>query len=334
MYKVLLTAIGCHNGITLIKNLQKYGVRVIGTDVQEDIVAASLIERFYKVPMANSERFVDAINDIVYKESPDVLVAEADEEVEVLSRHAADIDTNVMVTSLAAVRRSRDKWQTYNTAKSLNVPVPESDLCTGPAILLQKVREYVERFASAVLRPVRGRGSRGLHVVVPNIDRMNFDWHTWPSVVLISLDELVASDLRNLSYPLIVSEPENVLEECAYEGYCVDGEILTGFLKHKGRVVHSGYYTLNMSFEHADLELYTRKLVANFEGNSFVDIQFIGGKLMEINPRLSTLIYTPEYNMVHFGILHTLGHMSDAEIVEKRLEAGRTGTFYWDVHYE
>lgn len=334
MYTVLLTAIGCHNGITLIKNLQKYGVRVIGTDVREGTVATSLIERFYKVPMANSKYFVDAINDIIYKEKPDVLVSEVDEEVEVLSRHAADIDTNIMVTSLAAVRASRDKWGVYKRAKSLNIPIPESSLCTCPEPLVPTVREYVERFGSAIVRPSRGRGSRGLHVVVPDIDRMNFDWHTWPSVVLISLSELVAANLRNLSYPLIVSEPENVLEECAYEGYCVGGEILTGFLKHKGRVVHNGYYTLNTSFEHADLELYTRKLVADFEGNSFVDIQFIGGKLMEINPRLSTLIYTPEYNMVHFGILHTLGYMSDAEIVEKRLEVGRTGTFYWDVHYE
>ena len=168
---------------------------------------------------------------------------------------------------------------------------------------------------------------------MPKIDRMNIDWHTWPSVVLLSLGELVASNLRNLLYPLIVSEPENVLEECAYEGYCVDGEILTGFLKHKSRVVLNGHHTLNISFEHADLEIYVRKLVTDFGGNSFVDIQFIGGKLMEINPRLSTLIYTPEYNMVHFGILHTLGEMSDAEIVSKRLEIGRTAKFYWDVHY-
>jgi len=331
MYKILLTAIGCPNGITAIKHLQRYGVCVVGADAHPTPVAASLVETFYQIPLARNESFLKAIRHLIRLEKPDVLVSQSEEEVEVLSQHADDLDTCVMVSSPDAVRTVMDKWATYEKAKKLGIPVPRSNLCVDSNALLRTVTEYVKELGSAVVRPARGKGSRGLRVVVPVVDRMSHDWRRWPGVVLTSLAEIESSDLDAITYPMIVSERE--YGEVAYEGYCANGKMLTGFLKHKSREVHNGHHTYNRSVDILDLAPYACEMVKDFGGHSFVDVQFVGGKLMEINPRLSTLIYTPEYNMIHFGILHALGMMTDAEIAEKRLPLGKTAEFHWDVHY-
>lgn len=331
MYKILLTAIGCPNGITAIKNLQRYGVDVVGADARSNPIAASFVERFYQVPLASSADFIDTIADIVRREKPDVLVSQSEEEVAVLSRHGHHVGTCVMVTSPKAVHESMNKVLAYRKAKHLGVPIPRYFHAMGPGALLRDVRACIAEFGSAIIRPTRGKGSRGLLVVVPILDRASNNWQVWPDATLISVNELESSSLTNLRYPLIVSEP--LVGEMAYEGYCVDGKILTGFLKRKTRMINNSTHTHNVSIEDEAIESIARAMVADFGGHSFVDVQCIGGKLMEINPRLSTLIYTPDYNMIHFGILHTLGLMSDAEIAEKRLPPGKTAEFYWGVHY-
>lgn len=334
MYKVLLTAIGCPNGYTLIQNLQRYGVHVVGTDAGGPPVSASLVERFCRVPLARSPKFIDAIRGIVKGERPDVLVSQSEDEVEVLSRHIDEIDTCVMVASLDAVRVAMDKTATYEMAERVGVPVPRYQVCNNRGELLSVLLRIVNIFGSAIVRQTRGKGSRGLLIVVPYLNRAANHWQRWPDAVHISLAEVEASDLSRLCYPLIVSEP--LSGECAYEAYVVDGTVMTGYLKRKRREVGnaSPSHTHNMCIEDAEIEDMVRRLVADFGAHSFVDVQFIGGKLMEINPRLSTQIYTPDYNMIHFGILHALGEMTDAEIAEKRLPLGKTSEFFWDLHYD
>jgi len=335
MYKVLLTAIGCPNGYTAIKHLQRYGVHVIGADARAAPVAASLVDKFYTVPLANSSYFIDEIFDIVDTERPDVLVSQSEDEVAVLTKYVRDLDTRVLVaTPPDAVHVSMDKWAVYDRAEEIGVPVPTYFPCTDHHELLLVVRKYLCEFGSAIVRPTRGKGSRGLRIVVPHINRVGNRWQKWPDAAHISMVEMESCDLTKLHYPLIVSEP--MQGEVAFEGYVVDGKVLTGYLKQKRREVGnaSPSHTHNTCIEDDDLTGYAHKLVADFGGHSFVDVQFIQGKLMEINPRLSTQIYTPDYNMIHFGILHTLGLMSDSEIAEKRLPLGKTAEFFWDLHYD
>lgn len=334
MYKILLTAIGCPNGYTAIKHLQRYGVHVIGADAKSAPVSASLVDEFYQMPLANSPNFVKSICDIVDKERPDVLVSQSEDEVAVLSRHAGDIDTCVLVASPNAVGVAMNKAFVYKKALRLGVPVPRYHTCVNQTELMCILRSYVPEFGSAIVRPVRGKGSRGLLIVVPCIDRAANRWQKWPDAARVSIAELESSNLAKLRYPLIVSEP--LRGEVAFEGYVVDGKVLTGFLKQKNREVGnaSPSHTRNVCIENVKIEDLARRLLVDFGGHSFVDVQFIGGKLMEINPRLSTLIYTEEYNMIHFGILHALGLITDAEIAEKRLPLGRTSEFFWDLHYD
>ena len=51
----------------------------------------------------------------------------------------------------------------------------------------------------------------------------------------------------------------------------------------------------------------------------------------EVNPRISTMIYSPTFNLPLLGIRHALGLATEAELREARLETGRWMEYYTDA---
>ena len=53
------------------------------------------------------------------------------------------------------------------------------------------------------------------------------------------------------------------------------------------------------------------KIVAELELDHFFNIQLVGDKVIEINPRISTIVYQEDLNLPYLGVKHALGEISD-----------------------
>jgi hypothetical protein len=64
----------------------------------------------------------------------------------------------------------------------------------------------------------------------------------------------------------------------------------------------------------------------------FFNIQLVGDRVIEINPRISTVVYQEDLNLPWLGIKRALGEISDDELeaMRTRIRPGRTALRYFD----
>jgi hypothetical protein len=56
------------------------------------------------------------------------------------------------------------------------------------------------------------------------------------------------------------------------------------------------------------------KIVAELRLDHFFNIQLVGEHVIEINPRISTIVYQPDLNLPYLGVKHALGEISEEEL--------------------
>ena len=64
----------------------------------------------------------------------------------------------------------------------------------------------------------------------------------------------------------------------------------------------------------------------------FFNIQLVGGHVIEVNPRISTIVYQEDLNLPWLGVKRALGEISDDELaaLRARVRPGRTALRYFD----
>jgi hypothetical protein len=64
----------------------------------------------------------------------------------------------------------------------------------------------------------------------------------------------------------------------------------------------------------------------------FFNIQLVGDAVIEINPRISTVVYQEDLNLPWLGVKRALGEVSDDELaaLASRIRPGRTALRYFD----
>jgi hypothetical protein len=74
------------------------------------------------------------------------------------------------------------------------------------------------------------------------------------------------------------------------------------------------------------------KIVRELRIEHFFNIQLVGKHVIEINPRISTIVYQDDLNLPYLGIKRALGEISDDELatLRSRVRPGRTALRYFD----
>jgi hypothetical protein len=64
----------------------------------------------------------------------------------------------------------------------------------------------------------------------------------------------------------------------------------------------------------------------------FLNIQLVGDQVIEINPRISTIVYQEDLNLPYLGVKRAIGEISDDDLHEltSRVRPGRTALRYFD----
>jgi hypothetical protein len=103
--------------------------------------------------------------------------------------------------------------------------------------------------------------------------------------------------------------------ETAVDALCYDGKILKHFCRH--RTDARGGLAYTHSICHCEEELtMAAKLVEKLNYSWLINVQFKGGVLMEINPRLSTQIWWKGFNIVAWAIRLALGEITEQDILD------------------
>ena len=74
------------------------------------------------------------------------------------------------------------------------------------------------------------------------------------------------------------------------------------------------------------------RIVAELGIEHFFNIQLVGEHVIEINPRISTIVYQEDLNLPYLGVKHALGEISAEELaaLRSRVRPGRTALRYFD----
>jgi len=240
----------------------------------------------------------------------------------------------VMVCGPDAERRSNDKAETFEALHRIGAGAPEFRRVTGAAGVEAAARElgYPER--PVCFKPAFSSGSRGFRVLDPTVDRTHQLLYERPGALAMRLEEaveLLPEDGLDLLVMEFLTEPERTVDGIA------DGGRIVLHVTRTREAVRCG---LGMYFETLDapeLIAASERVVAEFELEWFFSIQFMGEKVIEINPRISTMMIQEDFNLPWLAVKRALGEASDDELraLQDRVRPGhRVLRFFEQVEFD
>lgn len=340
--RVLLTAVGCPGGVSMIHALKNNGEReleIVGTDLRENAAGRFFVDSFHTVPAGSSPDFIPRLLDIVHQERPDVLLPQSSYEILALAHHRDEFErlgVPVVVGSADSVERGSDKWLTYLALEGSDVPRPRSIRCSNVEAFKRAVHELGYPEQRVCFKPPWSKGTRGFRILTDEANRLHLLLYERPDAMLMTLPEAldILADADPVPELLVMDYAEGM--EHTVDIFCRRGEVLMGFVKTR-EAVKAG---LAMYFEivhRPDLMHYGQVIAHRLDLDYFANIQFKGDMLLEVNPRVSTFVHQPDFNMPYLGLKYVLGEVDENDLrqAQERIRTTRRSVRYYDqVSYD
>ncbi|HVV59306.1 MAG TPA: ATP-grasp domain-containing protein [Gaiellaceae bacterium] len=330
---VMVTASGAPGSAALLQALRRNGereVRLVGTDMSERSVGRHLCDAFHLVPAGSDPEFPDAMLEVATRENVDAILPQSSFDLEGLAEHVDRFPMPVLVSEPDGIRRSNDKAETYALLHRLGVPAPEFRRVNGAAQVEAAARELGYPDRPVCFKPVFSSGSRGFRVLDPTVDRARQLLDERPGSVAMRLEEAVE---------LLPDEggPDLLVMELATGGErTIDGigngrEVVLGHPKTR-EAMRAGLAMYFVTLADDELMRLADLIVAELRIEHFFNIQLVGDYVIEINPRISTIVYQEDLNLPYLGVKRALGEISDDELrsYADRVRPGRTALRYFD----
>jgi carbamoyl-phosphate synthase large subunit len=330
---VLVSASGAPGTAALLRALRENGerpVRLVGTDMSERSVGRHLCDAFHLVPAGSDPGFADAMLEVVEREGVDAVLPQSSFDLAGLAQHRDRFPVPVLVSRPETIRRSNDKAESYELLHRLGVHAPAFRRVNGAAAVAQAAQElgYPER--PVCFKPVFSSGSRGFRILDPTVDRAHQLLHERPGSVAMRLEEAVE---------LLPDEggPDLLVMELATGGErtidgIADGErVLLGHPKTR-EAMRAGLAMYFVTLDDPELMRIANRIVEELRIEHFFNIQLVGDHVIEINPRISTIVYQEDLNLPYLGVKHAIGEISAEELgaLRERVRPGRTALRYFD----
>jgi carbamoylphosphate synthase large subunit len=333
MTTVLLSASGSPGSARLIRALHENGersVRIVGTDMSENAIGRFLCDTFHVVPPGSDPGYADAILELVEREAVDVVLPQSSFDLQALSEVRGRFPVPVLVSSPDTVHRSNDKAETYAFLQRIGVPTVEFRRVAGARQVEAAARElgYPER--SVCFKPVFSSGSRGFRILDPTVDRAHQLLHERPGSVSMRLEEALELLPDEGGTELLVMELATGGER-TIDGIADGKRVVLGHPKTR-EAMRAGLAMYFVTLADDELMAMADKIVRELAIEWFLNIQLVGDRVIEINPRISTVVYQENLNLPWLGVKRALGEVSDEELeaMRTRVRPGRTALRYFD----
>jgi carbamoyl-phosphate synthase large subunit len=331
---VLVSAAGAPGTAALIRALRENGereVRVVGTDMAERSVGRFLCDSFHLVPSGSDPGFADAMVEIARKEGVEAILPQSSFDLLGLAEAKDRFEgVAVMVSSPEAVRRSNDKAESYALLDEIGVPGPQWRRVVGGEAVAEAARELGYPAEDVALKPAFSSGSRGFRILSAEADRREQLLTNRPGVAeSLRLEELVEL-LGDDETTLLVMELASGLER-TIDGIADGGRIALGHPKTR-ESMRAGLAMYFATLDDDWLMEISAKIVEALSLDHFFNIQLVGDKVIEINPRISTVVYQEDLNLPWLGVKHALGEITADELAaySDRIRPTRRALRYFD----
>jgi carbamoyl-phosphate synthase large subunit len=330
---VLVSASGAPGTAALLKGLRANGerdVRIVGTDMSERSVGRHLADAFHLVPAGSDPGFADAVLAIVEREGVDVVLPQSSFDLEGLAAHRDRFPVPVLVSSPDAIRRTNDKAETYALLQRLGIKGPDFRRVNGAAEVAAAAEELGYPDRPVCFKPVFSSGSRGFRILDPTVDRAHQLLHERPGSVAMRLEEAVELLPDEGGPDLLVMELATGGER-TIDGIADGRRVVLGHPKTR-EAMRAGLAMYFVTLDDEELMATADRLVAELGIEWFFNIQLVGEHVIEINPRISTIVYQDDLNLPWLGVKRALGEISDEELaaLRSRVRPGRASLRYFD----
>jgi carbamoyl-phosphate synthase large subunit len=315
----MITASGAPGTAALLRALRENGerdVRLVGTDMSDQAIGRHLCDAFHVVPAGSDPSFGRAMADLAEREAVDAVLPQSSFDLLGLAEAKELFEAAVLVASPEAIRRSNDKADSYAMLDAIGVRGPAWRRVQGGDAAAAASRELGYPDVDVALKPVFSSGSRGFRILSSSADRREQLLTNRPGVAealrLEDLLELLGDDDTELLVMELATGKERTID-----GFAEGGRIVLGHPKTR-EAMRAG---LAMYFETVDdpgLMETAAKIVAELELDHFFNIQLVGDHVIEINPRISTIVYQEDLNLPYLGVKHALGELSEDELADAR----------------
>jgi len=330
---VLVSASGAPGTAALLHALRRNGerdLRLVGTDMSERSVGRHLCDAFHIVPAGSDPGFPDAMRDVVERERADVVLPQSSFDLEGLAAHRERFPVPVLVSRPETIHRSNDKAESYDLLHRIGVPAPEFRRVNGAAQVAEAAHALGYPDQPVCFKPVFSSGSRGFRVLDPTVDRAHQLLHERPGSVAMRLEEAVEL-LPDAGGPDLLVMELAVGGERTIDGIGNGREIVLGHPKTR-ESMRAGLAMFFVTLDDDGLMRTGNLIVAELGIEHFFNIQLVGEHVIEINPRISTIVYQEDFNLPYLGVKRALGEISDDELrsYSSRVRPGRTALRYFD----
>jgi carbamoyl-phosphate synthase large subunit len=330
---VMVTASGAPGTAALLRALRENGereVRLVGTDMSERSVGAHLCDAFHIVPAGSDPNFADAMLAVAEREGVDAILPQSSFDLAGLAEHVDRFAMPVLVSSPETIRRSNDKAETYELLHKLGVRAPQFRRVNGAREVEAAARELGYPSRPVCFKPVFSSGSRGFRILDPTVDRAHQLLNERPGSVAMRLEEAVELLPDEGGPDLLVMELATG-GEVTIDGIADGNEIVLGHPKTR-EAMRAGLAMYFVTLEDPELLRIGNLIVEELGIEHFFNIQLVGDYVIEINPRISTIVYQEDLNIPYLGVKRALGEISDDELrtYASRIRPGRTALRYFD----
>ena len=330
---VMVTASGAPGTAALLHALRRNGereVRLVGTDMSKRSVGRHLCDAFHLVPAGSDPTFPDAMLEVATSERVDAILPQSSFDLEGLAEHVDRFPMPVLVSKPDAIARSNDKAETYELLHRLGVPAPAFRRVNGAREVEAAARELGYPGRPVCFKPVFSSGSRGFRILDPTVDRAHQLLNERPGSVAMRLEEAVELLPGDGGPDLLVMELAAGGER-TIDGVANGREIVLGHPKTR-EAMRAGLAMYFVTLDDAELMRLAWLIVAELGIEHFFNIQLVGEQVIEVNPRISTIVYQEDLNLPYLGVKRALGEISDGELrsLAARVRPGRTALRYFD----
>jgi carbamoyl-phosphate synthase large subunit len=139
-----------------------------------------------------------------------------------------------------------------------------------------------------------------------------------------------------LAMYFVTLEDDELMELATGGERTIDGiangrDVVLGHPKTR-EAMRAGLAMYFVTLEDDELMELAGKIVAELAIEHFFNIQLVGEHVIEVNPRISTIVYQKDFNLPYLGVKRALGEITDDELrpLRSRVRPGRTALRYFD----
>ncbi len=335
---IVITAAGAPQASTLIRHLRANGerpVRIVALDMNPEVVGRFLADSFRRIPPAGGDGYREAILDIVRREAPDAFLNCSGADVPQIARLKDEIErlgTRVLCSDADIIDLVNDKYRLFCALRDdPRVKVPEFHWpkSLDEFVATAKAMGYPRR--DICFKPHVSKGSRGFRILSERFDRRDLLLSQKPTSRYMTLGEFVEIFRDAPDFPRLMLMEVADGEECDAMTIGWEGEALLTTVKsresNRWGVIDIGAHIDRPEIVDS-IAAICRRIPLRYNNS----IQFIGGKIIEINPRTSTFIFQDDLNEPWIALKLALGLIApeDVKALQPRVRMGRRMIRYMD----